>query len=529
MEQPRAPAKKSSRDALPKTRNSPVRKSMSSRHCNHNRDLQKVSDLLSYALGRQPLAAITTILKALQLTAAARRPLQITELTEAIETTIPISRNSCNSNRDFRNSGFEFDIVELCDGLLKAEDDGTVRFCRKGLRCLVSSPEFQHQYGLRTGDEVFAAICVQHLRCSEKSTSLTPGSPRRPCMTQGRQSCGVSNYASNFWHKHYLELDPGRSQWIHSLLHDAIISSLPRGGRARMQCQRRCNHVLATGLQMAAVHNLVAIGRTYLEMGAEIQSCSHSTQTPLHAATATSNRNMIELLLECGADINAIAQDAPDALDCGRPNGTNDIPDPLLSSCAGHQNCHCWRCCTCTSGKAPLHLAAVNGSEDILQLFLESNANINVKTALDGNTALHLAAKLGNKRIVQHLIYFGADLQVKNAAGETACQLAIRKHHVGIAELLSPRDSVTDLVPSTRPTYVDPVFCEAQATDPVKKMKSLSLEDAPPQSSIQRNQIRQSAARVSPHSAGNSSARPGSTETSLESWILMEGPDNEMF
>ena len=74
VQQRRESVRRSSREPLPKTSSSPVRTSMSSWHSNHNRDLQRLSQSLSCALGQQPLAAISTILKALQLTAAARRP-----------------------------------------------------------------------------------------------------------------------------------------------------------------------------------------------------------------------------------------------------------------------------------------------------------------------------------------------------------------------------------------------------------------------------------------------------------------------
>ncbi|MFI4956396.1 MAG: ankyrin repeat domain-containing protein [Gammaproteobacteria bacterium] len=57
---------------------------------------------------------------------------------------------------------------------------------------------------------------------------------------------------------------------------------------------------------------------------------------------------------------------------------------------------------------APMHLAAMNGYFQILQLLLAYNANIDIKD-VNGKTPLHIAASNGMLEILDHLLSKGAD------------------------------------------------------------------------------------------------------------------------
>ena len=58
-------------------------------------------------------------------------------------------------------------------------------------------------------------------------------------------------------------------------------------------------------------------------------------------------------------------------------------------------------------GRAPLHLAALSGSEQVLALLLGAGADVNL-TDNSGMTALHKAATLGHSRAVRLLLQRGA-------------------------------------------------------------------------------------------------------------------------
>ena len=62
--------------------------------------------------------------------------------------------------------------------------------------------------------------------------------------------------------------------------------------------------------------------------------------------------------------------------------------------------------CPDNSGMTPFHLACASGSQELCELFLEHRANIRSRTA-EEKSPLHLAALHGHKDIVQLLIKEG--------------------------------------------------------------------------------------------------------------------------
>lgn len=87
------------------------------------------------------------------------------------------------------------------------------------------------------------------------------------------------------------------------------------------------------------------------------------------------SRQMLELLLKAGSDINA-------------------------------QN---------IVGDAPLHKAAMNGRARAADYLICSGANVNIRNAFD-QTPLHSACVSGNIEVVQRLVQGGADTSAQDAA-----------------------------------------------------------------------------------------------------------------
>jgi ankyrin repeat protein len=430
------------------------------------------------------------ILRTIGIIAAAQRPMTLAELVSANKTQIrpPYSRQnrpSASQESQDCGAGDDIDLMVSCAGLLQVDNTGNVKFCHQDMQHVVSSLGFPQQFGLRDGDEMLAAICIQHLQCGKQANDQLASTGPAPCPVSGRKSCELRNYAISFWKKHYSAIGGG-SQWIQSLLHQAVVSSLPKAGFAEMQCQRSCNYVLATGLEMAAAHDLLVIGKTYVEMGAEVHACSHSMRTPLHTAAANLSTNMVKFLLECGADPNAIANSVLDP-PCVCATSDVAILSSLVKCGPGHDECHCWRCSRSASGRTPLHLAAAAGGEETMRLLVVSGAHIDIHTKHEGETALHLAAMSGNIGAVQYLIACGADTQSQNFAGETAMQVAVKEHHYSIAKMLlsAARPATSQALFNDIP-YVEAESGDDYATNPVRRMQHLSLVDVPRDSSVQK-------------------------------------------
>jgi ankyrin repeat protein len=94
---------------------------------------------------------------------------------------------------------------------------------------------------------------------------------------------------------------------------------------------------------------------------------------------------------------------------------------------------------SCRDGETPLHLAARRGHENVLVLLLEYGAKINAKN-IQGHTSLHSAVQYGgNISVVQILLNHGADVNTADNHGDTPLFSAVFDGHGDIACLLVER------------------------------------------------------------------------------------------
>ena len=115
-------------------------------------------------------------------------------------------------------------------------------------------------------------------------------------------------------------------------------------------------------------------------------------RTPLHCAANGGHKEIIELLIAEGADVNAKVEGA----------GT------------------------------PLHYAARWGHKEIGKLLIAAGADVNAKNKY-GSTPLHSA---DTKEIAELIIAAGADVNAKDKNGRTPLDLSIKFDETDIADLL---------------------------------------------------------------------------------------------
>lgn len=84
-------------------------------------------------------------------------------------------------------------------------------------------------------------------------------------------------------------------------------------------------------------------------------------------------------------------------------------------------------------GWAPLHYAAANGHDDVVQLLLDNSAYIDAGSP-NGTTPLMMAARGNHLSTVKVLLDAGADSRVKNQLGLTALDFAKRYHAKDVEE-----------------------------------------------------------------------------------------------
>lgn len=119
--------------------------------------------------------------------------------------------------------------------------------------------------------------------------------------------------------------------------------------------------------------------------------------TPLHVACERGNSDIVNLLLQSGADPNAERE----------------------------------------SKLTPLQLACFHGNAKIAELLIAHGANVNHHGWRHHNTPLQVAATHGYIDVVTLLINHGAELDYRDMLGLTAMDIAREEGFTNIAELLS--------------------------------------------------------------------------------------------
>jgi ankyrin repeat protein len=164
-----------------------------------------------------------------------------------------------------------------------------------------------------------------------------------------------------------------------------------------------------------------------LNHGASLKANDTSFQgrTPLHWAVESKNISMTRLLLERGADVDAVDRlRGRTPLHCATHDTSLSIVDVLL---AKHADVHV---SSTYSKETPLHLACGAGHVQLVNRLLEHGASIKAQDFL-GRTPLHVAAAAGHNEVLDRLLrdiragrdskdaYHTSLLEAKNSLGQT--------------------------------------------------------------------------------------------------------------
>lgn len=165
-----------------------------------------------------------------------------------------------------------------------------------------------------------------------------------------------------------------------------------------LKCGAKIN---AVDMEAAAAGGHLAIVAELIKHGADVNSRSANVRriTPLHIAAIWGNKEVVELLLEKGANVNAV----------GKANQT------ALMQVIERGN--------------------MEESLAIIELLLQYETNINI-TDVNDNNALMTAAKRGFLPVMQILLDAGANVHAKNKHGQNAATLAAMAYNVKAVKLL---------------------------------------------------------------------------------------------
>ncbi len=198
---------------------------------------------------------------------------------------------------------------------------------------------------------------------------------QQPGLASARTGAGLSAVllAAYYGHPAIARLLAGRRPDL-DIFEASAVGDLERVQSLLSEHPELANAYAPDGFQplgLACFFGHEAVARLLVESGAQINSPSKNTQRvmPLHSAAASRSLEIARLLLEHGAD--------PDALQEG------DF--------------------------TPLHEAAANGQLELVRLLLAHGADINLSQK-PGQTAIAFAQKAGHQEVAEFLLSHGATL-----------------------------------------------------------------------------------------------------------------------
>ena len=171
---------------------------------------------------------------------------------------------------------------------------------------------------------------------------------------------------------------------------------------------------------MPLVRNLDIVKKLLKAPTIDINCTDNRNFTPLHLSCYEGHLDVTELLLERGADVDAVDDNGRTPLFYAMMNY------PEISSMLIKYGCDVNAIDEC--GYAPLHWAVESNDIDAVRELLESETiDVNLTDEKSGkNTALHLAVQNPDckEEIVQCLVYKGANLNALNENNKTPWNFA---------------------------------------------------------------------------------------------------------
>src|SRR6266404_566987 len=190
----------------------------------------------------------------------------------------------------------------------------------------------------------------------------------------------------------------------------------------------------ASPLYYAALYGLCSVVECLaVKHPGDVTTDCGSHGNPFHAACAKREIDTALILLQHGADINALDNSRRSALRRASENGRVDVVKFLLEQQADVN-------VQDDEGASPLHRAAMSGFREACRLLLMHGANAESQDFVEG-TPLHTASWNGHCDIVEELCVHGANANARDNQLWTPLHLASMQGHLEIVKSLVCRRS----------------------------------------------------------------------------------------
>ncbi|CAF96498.1 unnamed protein product [Tetraodon nigroviridis] len=205
-----------------------------------------------------------------------------------------------------------------------------------------------------------------------------------------------------------------------------------------------CNEDGLTALHQCCIDNYEEMVKILLDRGANVNAQDNELWTPLHAAATCGHAGLVIILIAYGADLLAVNSDGNMPYDLCEDDPTLDIIETAMANRGITQEMiNETRASTerrmlrdiqellkqgeevnqqDSQGATLLHVAAANGYVQATELLLEGGARMDLRDS-DGWQALHAAACWGQMHVAELLVSHGASLNAKTFLEETPIDL----------------------------------------------------------------------------------------------------------
>ncbi|GAB1216423.1 hypothetical protein ATERTT37_005638 [Aspergillus terreus] len=284
-----------------------------------------------------------------------------------------------------------------------------------------------------TSDEVVDDCYINH--------GTTPRNPERSSLV---------NYAATYWGHHAREA-PEEEQTTQVLIGaflkklcwrrpPANTEYLPEEASIPAQLGLGKYFPDWTALHVLAYFGIVAKALRLIEKGDDVNDQDNSMGiTPLHCAAYRGNEEMVELLLDNKADINATCKDGSTAMHLATEQGHRKIMKLLLTRRANSRTAN-------RHGVTALQSAVGTAyDEATVPMLIKSRSDMDAQNSLTGNSTLHIAVELHRSRILLFLLERGASMNVFNKQGLNPLQMAAKTNNCEALSLLLERGAKVDI------------------------------------------------------------------------------------
>ena len=186
------------------------------------------------------------------------------------------------------------------------------------------------------------------------------------------------------------------------------------------------NHIGLTPLMLASINGSLEVVKVLLENKAAINATTEDGQTALIHASRNGHLEIVKLLLENGAEVDVRDENGQAALLFAAENGFYKIVELLLANGADVEACY--------DNWSAILGASRNGHLKVVELLLANGAEVNIED--DPHSALEFAAENGHLEVVKLLVENGAQIDAINCDEQTPLMLTVINDHPAVVKYL---------------------------------------------------------------------------------------------